>query len=191
MLVTAHGNWPTKHSSISIFRSFNFFSSNFFLKFLRRHHNVVINKTKSAKHVSAPLFDKFNAPAEPDEMRKQSDPIAQKSMKHYQLPNVPMYHIVHGHGQLMHRTNETFDDSMRNRSSIQKRAPKADWLSRNISMVLEQLMSNYENSYLPTHGQGTGLHRWHSTKITLFLFHFRRSDRCENKHSDTQHGPSV
>lgn len=125
------------------------------LNFFVRHHNVVTNKTKSTKHVSVPLSDKFNAPPQPDEGRKQSDSTPKKSMKHYQLPNVPLYHIVHG--QLMHRSNETIDNSIRNRSSIQKRASKADWLSRNISMVLEQLMSNYENSYLPTHGQGTPL----------------------------------
>lgn len=113
-----------------------------------------MNKTKSTKHVSTPLFDKSNAAKEADENRKQSDSISKKPIKHYQLPNVPLYHAAHG--QMMHQTNETVDDSIRSRSSIQKRASKADWLSRNISMVLEQLLMHYENSYLPTHGQGTG-----------------------------------
>lgn len=99
------------------------------------------------------MFDKFNAVLDVEENRKQSDSFLKQPIKHYRLQNVPLYHAAHG--QLMHLTNETVDDSIRNRSTIQKRAPKADWLSRNISMVLEQLLMHYENSYLPTHGQGT------------------------------------
>lgn len=103
--------------------------------------------------MSAPAFENFNAPATVDESGKQTDSATKKSMKYYQLPNVPLYHAAHG--QMMHQTNESVNDSIRNRSSIQKRASKIDWLSRNISMVLEQLLMHYENSYLPTHGQGT------------------------------------
>jgi len=38
-------------------------------------------------------------------------------------------------------------------------------ISKNISMVLENLMAHYENSQLPTHGQG-----WSGCKIFIFIF---------------------
>lgn len=41
--------------------------------------------------------------------------------------------------------------------TIQGRVPRAtvnDIVSRNITMVLENLLMNYENSQLPTHGKG-------------------------------------
>lgn len=38
--------------------------------------------------------------------------------------------------------------------AIQKRAPVHDMLSKNISFLLENLLKRYENSHLPTHGQG-------------------------------------
>lgn len=34
------------------------------------------------------------------------------------------------------------------------RAPVNDTVSKNITMVLENLLMNYENSQLPTHGKG-------------------------------------
>lgn len=149
MLFIVHGNRSTKHTLYLIFDWYwLIFSPDFFYS----HHNIVANKTKSTKHASMPMLDKFSVPLKAEESRKQIDVVVKKSMKHYQLPNVPLYHAAHG--QLIHRLSDTVDDSIRNRSSIQKRASKADWLSRNISMVLEQLLRNYENSYLPTHGQG-------------------------------------
>lgn len=36
-----------------------------------------------------------------------------------------------------------------------KRSPLNDILSKNITMLLENLLKNYENSQLPTHGKGT------------------------------------
>lgn len=138
-----------------------------------RHHNVVGNRTKSTKHMAAPAFENFNAPATGDGSGKRSDSLTKKSMKYYQLPNVPLYHAAHG--QMMYRTNESFNDSIRNRSSIQKRASQIDWLSRNISMVLEQLLMHYENSYLPTHGQGTTTVRyWIRHKNCVSFQAFRR-----------------
>lgn len=40
------------------------------------------------------------------------------------------------------------------RASKQKRKPLDDYLSKNISFLLENLLKRYENSHLPTHGQG-------------------------------------
>lgn len=40
------------------------------------------------------------------------------------------------------------------KGSIQKRTPADDVLSKNISFLLENLLKRYENSHLPTHGQG-------------------------------------
>lgn len=100
---------------------------------IRRHHNVVANKTKFTKH---------NFPAE------KSD-----AEQFRLLNNVPLYHASHGQARTS-GINETIGNHLRNRSSIQKRAQSGDWLSKNISMVLEQLLMHYENSYLPTHGQG-------------------------------------
>lgn len=67
--------------------------------------------------------------------------------RHYPLHSVP---LIHAH---FNPDNET-SDFLRNRSSIQKRTPADDLLSKNISMVLEELLMRYENSHLPTHGQG-------------------------------------
>lgn len=79
---------------------------------------------------------------------------SKKLYKQYLLPNVPLSHAAQAHGQFIFEANNTYGDSIRNRSSIEKRASKADWLSRNISLVLNRLLMRYENSYLPTHGQG-------------------------------------
>lgn len=38
--------------------------------------------------------------------------------------------------------------------TMQKRVPADDVLSKNISFLLENLLKRYENSHLPTHGQG-------------------------------------
>lgn len=40
------------------------------------------------------------------------------------------------------------------KATIQKRTPADDVLSKNISFLLENLLKHYENSHLPTHGQG-------------------------------------
>lgn len=37
---------------------------------------------------------------------------------------------------------------------MRKRTASADMLSRNISIILENLLKSYEQSQLPTHGQG-------------------------------------
>lgn len=172
-LVIVHGN----HCPVQL-------GSNILILFsrIRRHHSIDANKTKSMKHVSVPLF---SAAGKADESRKQYE--LKKPIKHYQLPNVPLYHAAHG--QLMHRTIETEVDSIRNRSSIQKRASKGDWLSRNISMVLEQLLMHYENSYLPTHGQGAMPPSRVINRHFNVSFRFRHSDGCQNKYSDSFYGP--
>lgn len=43
---------------------------------------------------------------------------------------------------------------IKKKSSIMKRTPADDILSKNISFLLENLLKRYENSHLPTHGQG-------------------------------------
>ncbi len=43
---------------------------------------------------------------------------------------------------------------IKKKSSIMKRTPADDVLSKNISFLLENLLKRYENSHLPTHGQG-------------------------------------
>lgn len=43
---------------------------------------------------------------------------------------------------------------IKKKSSIMKRTPADDLLSKNISFLLENLLKRYENSHLPTHGQG-------------------------------------
>lgn len=90
-----------------------------------------------------------------DESRSTAAPTAGLSnssgshQRHYPLHSVP---LIHAH---FNPDNET-SDFLRNRSSIQKRTPADDLLilSKNISMVLEELLMRYENSHLPTHGQG-------------------------------------
>lgn len=44
--------------------------------------------------------------------------------------------------------------SIKDKFTKQKRAPVHDMLSKNISFLLENLLKRYENSHLPTHGQG-------------------------------------
>lgn len=39
-------------------------------------------------------------------------------------------------------------------NSMRKRTASTDMLSRNISILLENLLKSYEQSQLPTHGQG-------------------------------------
>lgn len=112
-----------------------------------RHHTVAANKTKVQKHGSPTEKIEHHISA-----TNQKKEVISPSIKHYQLSTVPLYH-AHYH-QHMYEANGTINEYIRNRSSIRKRAPTADWLSKNISMVLEQLLMHYENSYLPTHGQG-------------------------------------
>lgn len=122
-----------------------------------RHHNVDTNKTKYAKH---------NFPTE------KSD-----TEQFRLLNNVPLYHTSHGQATRTYSINETIDNHLRNRSSIQKRAQSADWLSKNISMVLEQLLMHYENSYLPTHGQGKITSFWY-LRFSLFSLFSNRCSHC-------------
>lgn len=99
-----------------------------------RHHNVIANKSKFSRH------DFASEKSDAEQFRL--------------LNNVPLYHAAHGQAARAFGVDDTAGSHLRNRSSIQKRAQAADWLSKNISMVLEQLLMHYENSYLPTHGQG-------------------------------------
>lgn len=47
--------------------------------------------------------------------------------------------------------SKSFDNSTRKPKS---RPPVNDVVSKNITMVLENLLKNYESSQLPTHGKG-------------------------------------
>lgn len=59
-------------------------------------------------------------------------------IKHFALNNVPLYHAYYH--QHMHVNNETHN-SLRKQSSIQKRAPNDEkQISKNITMVLEDLL---------------------------------------------------
>lgn len=40
------------------------------------------------------------------------------------------------------------------RASVKKRTAMDDHVSKNISILLEDLLKSYENSQIPTHGQG-------------------------------------
>ncbi|XP_055522907.1 gamma-aminobutyric acid receptor subunit alpha-6 [Wyeomyia smithii] len=54
-----------------------------------------------------------------------------------------------------HRTNNSariFEDDAFRR--VRKRSAADDMLSKNITMILENLLKSYENSQMPTHGQG-------------------------------------
>lgn len=82
-----------------------------------------------------------------DRAAPSTAPADTLKLKHYSLPTVPLYHAYY------HGANET-TDFIRNRTQFQKRTPADDILSKNISMVLEELLLRYENSHLPTHGQG-------------------------------------
>ncbi|KAH8368810.1 hypothetical protein KR084_007995, partial [Drosophila pseudotakahashii] len=53
------------------------------------------------------------------------------------------------------RTRSYFPESLSHQSRrVPRKASSADMLSRNISMILENLLKRYEQSQLPTHGQG-------------------------------------
>lgn len=77
-------------------------------------------------------------------------------LKHYSLESVPIAHAhyLYANDGKVNGTRNPMDFSIRNRSSIEKRTPADVRFSKNISMVLDKLLQHYENSYLPTHGQG-------------------------------------
>lgn len=81
-----------------------------------------------------------------------------KKIKHYPLNSVPLSHAnyLYSNNLNMNTTTDKLMDFpiLRNKSSIEKRTPADVRFSKNISMVLEKLLQHYENSYLPTHGQG-------------------------------------
>lgn len=62
------------------------------------------------------------------------------------------------------------------------RAPRAtvnDVVSKNITMVLENLLMNYENSQLPTHGKGNNFARSQLTeRYSLNVFFILRKEVC-------------
>lgn len=45
--------------------------------------------------------------------------------------------------------------------NVQKRTAQDDHVSKNISMLLEHLLKNYESSQIPTHGQGEAVLNLH------------------------------
>lgn len=50
-------------------------------------------------------------------------------------------------------SNDTQSNRRRSRSAMDKRTTD-DFVSKNISLLLENLLKSYENSQLPTHGEG-------------------------------------
>lgn len=102
--------------------------------FFLRHHNIVINKTKTIKH---------NGQVETVQqhlIEHQQKLANVLPMKQYQLGNLPLYHAYYH--QHMHNGNKTKFDTIRNRGSIQKRttADEKKQISTNITMVLEDLL---------------------------------------------------
>lgn len=149
------------------------FYFDYFLFLIRRHHNVAVvaNKTTFARR----------------------NPTTKKITQFQSLHHLPIYHSSQPHlnvsGTTLHH--------LRNRSSIQKRSSN-DWLSKNISMVLEQLLMHYENSYLPTHGQGNCRYwieslncsfQWITESIVRSFC--RCADCRQNKHFDSKHGSRL
>ncbi|XP_014091443.2 gamma-aminobutyric acid receptor subunit alpha-2 [Bactrocera oleae] len=51
-------------------------------------------------------------------------------------------------------TTASVDTNVTTATNMRKRTASADMLSRNISIILENLLKSYEQSQLPTHGQG-------------------------------------
>lgn len=74
-----------------------------------------------------------------------------------------------------------------------------DAVSKNITLVLENLLKNYENSQLPTHGKGESCYRIGidirvSLQVCLgnnWISLFRLSHRGSNEHFNKEHGPGV
>lgn len=58
------------------------------------------------------------------------------------------------HFSLLHNITSGTINHIKAKGSIRKRTPADDVLSKNISFLLENLLKRYENSHLPTHGQG-------------------------------------
>lgn len=89
-------------------------------------------------------------------------------------------------------------------TNMRKRTASADMLSRNISIILENLLKSYEQSQLPTHGQGECCSRFsymcallkrldsNTQRFELSeMISCRHSNGGANQHSHTQHGPCV
>lgn len=74
------------------------------------------------------------------------------------LPNSVQHHSADAaaaqHQSMMHFNLTVMNRMIRANKHIQKRKPMDDLLSKNISFLLENLLKRYENSHLPTHGQG-------------------------------------
>lgn len=97
-----------------------------------RHHNVIVNKTKSMKHNGQ--LEKM--PSHYMESNQQNAAAA-SLVKHHPLNSVPLYHAYYH----QHIHNDTSFDSIRMRSTIQKRAQNDEkQISTNITMVLEDLL---------------------------------------------------
>ncbi|XP_055304558.1 gamma-aminobutyric acid receptor subunit alpha-1 isoform X2 [Sitodiplosis mosellana] len=105
-----------------------------------RHHNLVADKTKVMKH------DEYDS----NQLENTNPPLP---MKYFPLKSIPLYH-AHYHQHTHNASNGLMYDTVRNRSSIRKRASAGEKLSTNITMVLESLLKSYKSNYLPTHGQG-------------------------------------
>lgn len=66
---------------------------------------------------------------------------SQRLKENYKLNNTPLNRVSR-------------ESLMPPQASIKKRTAMDDHVSKNISMLLEDLLKSYENSQIPTHGQG-------------------------------------
>lgn len=90
-----------------------------------------------------PYEQLYYSPSAPDEKAKTKD-------RYY----------IYSHSR---RTDDDVDvnrDDDKSRKTRSLSVSDRKQISRNISMVLENLLKSYENSQLPTHGEGSSTTRW-------------------------------
>lgn len=105
-----------------------------------RHHNLASNKSKIMKHNDdMDTVQQYFVESEPQPSDDANANAAKIPIKHFPLKSIPLYH-AHYH-QHMHNTSDLLYESVRNRSSIRKRASAGEkQISTNITMVLEDLL---------------------------------------------------
>lgn len=82
---------------------------------------------------------------DPDDMAKYYTPNDKKDVTHGKM----------NHSVLSRVSRESPSQKQKSASlNVKKRTAIDDHVSKNISMLLESLLQSYENSQIPTHGQG-------------------------------------
>ncbi|KAJ6638698.1 Gamma-aminobutyric acid receptor subunit alpha-6 [Pseudolycoriella hygida] len=103
-----------------------------------RHHNISSNKTRSS--VDQQMFTNDDGITRGITYANNDKP----NLRHMNSQaSVTLFHNISLQNLIVKK-----------KSSIMKRTPADDVLSKNISFLLENLLKRYENSHLPTHGQG-------------------------------------